>query len=194
MGTELKEEGKMETQNKRCPKCNEEIPSHWYFHKKCGWQETAPIAQNEASVPLEETQLTEQNKESTAHETGGAKQLIEEAERIGTIGSPSTTNKLSLNVLATAAEKKLVGELAFFRFPQDNKPHYALGQITEIQLRNIWLEDPTIKSLARQRGQVNPVSGQQDTHIGDITVSAVFCNDGNSFEPGILGTVPATGT
>ena len=121
-------------------------------------------------------------------------QLISSSERIGTIGSPSSTSELSLDILGTAVSKKLVGELALFRFSQDGKPHYALGQITEVQLRNIWLEDPTMRSLARQRGQVNPVSGQQDTHLGDMTVSAVFCDDGNKFEPSILGTVPATGT
>ncbi|MGQ9847570.1 MAG: hypothetical protein ACUVQP_08750, partial [Bacteroidales bacterium] len=72
--------------------------------------------------------------------------------------------------------KKLVRELAFFRFSQDGKSHYALGKITEVQLKNIWLEDPTMRYLARQRGQVNPVNGQQDTHLGDITVNAVFCD------------------
>jgi len=121
-------------------------------------------------------------------------QLISTSERIGTIGSPSSTSELSLDILGTAVNKKLLGELALFRFSQDGKPHYALGQITEVQLRNIWLEDPTMRSLARQRGQVNPVSGQQDTHLGDMMVSAVFSDDGNRFEPSILGTVPATGT
>jgi len=121
-------------------------------------------------------------------------QLISSSERIGTIGSPSSTSELSLDILGTAVSRKLVGELALFRFLQDGKPHYALGQITEVQLKNIWLEDPTIRSLARQRGQVNPVSGQQDTHLGDMTVSAVFSDDSNRFEPSILGTVPATGT
>jgi len=121
-------------------------------------------------------------------------QLISSSERIGTIGSPSSTSELSLDILGTAVGKKLVGELALFRFSQDGKPHYALGQITEVQLRNIWLEDPTMRSLARQRGQVNPVSGQQDTHLGEMTVSAVFSDDGHRFEPSILGTVPATGT
>ena len=121
-------------------------------------------------------------------------QLISTSERIGTIGSPSSTSELSLDILGTAVGKKLVGELALFRFPQDGKPHYALGQITEVQLRNIWLEDPTMRSLARQRGRVNPVSGQQDTHLGNMTVSAVFSDEGNSFEPSILGTVPSTGT
>ena len=121
-------------------------------------------------------------------------QLISSSERIGTIGSPSSTSELSLDILGTAVTKKLVGELALFRFSQDGKPHYALGQITEVQLRNIWLEDPTMRSLARQRGQVNPVSGQQDTHLGEMTVSAVFSEGGNRFEASILGTVPATGT
>jgi len=121
-------------------------------------------------------------------------QLISTSERIGTIGSPSSTSELSLDILGTAVSKKLVGELALFEFVQDGKPHYALGQITEVQLRNIWLEDPTMRSLARQRGQVNPVSGQQDTHLGNMTVSAVFSDEGNRFEPSILGTVPATGT
>ncbi|MCK4828461.1 ATPase, partial [bacterium] len=128
------------------------------------------------------------------NERTSIEQLITTSERIGTIGSPSSTSELSLDILGTAAGKKLVGELALFGFPQDGKPHYALGQITEVQLRNIWLEDPTMRSLARQRGQVNPVSGQQDTHLGEMTTSAVFSDNGNTFEPSILGTVPATGT
>jgi len=128
------------------------------------------------------------------HSNPNIEQLISSSERIGTIGSPSSTSEISIDILGTAVGKKLVGELALFRFSQDGKSHYALGQITEVQLKNIWLEDPIIRSLARQRGQVNPVSGQQDTHIGDMTVSAVFSDNGNRFEPSILGTVPATGT
>ena len=121
-------------------------------------------------------------------------ELISDAEKIGTIGSPSSTSEVSLDIMETAAKRKLVGELVFFEFTQDGKPHYAMGQITEVQLRNIWLEDPTMRSLARQRGRVNPVSGEQDTHLGKMTVSAVFANEGEMFEPSILGTVPPTGT
>lgn len=128
------------------------------------------------------------------NEQTNIEELISNAEKIGAIGSPSSTSELSLDILGTAVSKKLVGELALFKFSQDGKPHYALGQITEVQLRNIWLEDPTMRSLARQRGQVNPVSGQQDTHLGKMIVSAVFSYDGLKFEPSILGTVPATGT
>lgn len=177
--------------SKKCPKCGKEIPSHWYYHAECGWSEDSQ-EKSVNQVPDITNKLEEVSQETVTKKD--IEELINTAERIGTIGSPSSTAELSLDILGTAAAKKLVGELAFFKFFQDGKPHYALGQITEIQLRNIWLEDPTMRSLARQRGQVNPVSGQQDTHLGDMRVSAVFCDEGDRFEPGILGTVPATGT
>lgn len=118
-----------------------------------------------------------------------------QAEKVGAIGSPSSTTEITLDILGTAVNKKLVGEMAYFIFTQDGKDHYAMGQITEIQLRNLWLEDATMRSLARQRGQVNPVSGQQDNHLGEMVVSAVFSDNGdNTYSPSILGTVPSTGT
>jgi len=121
-------------------------------------------------------------------------QLVDTAERIGVIGSPSSTGELALDILASAVSKKLVGELALFRYPQDGHTHYALGQITEVILRNIWHEDPTIRSLIRQRGRVDAVSERQDTHLGEMTVSAVFSAGADGYRSSILGTVPATGT
>lgn len=120
--------------------------------------------------------------------------LVSAAERIGVVGSPSSTGELALDIMAQAVNKKLVGELALFRYLQDDQAHYALGQITEITLRNIWHEDPTMRSLIRQRGRIDAVSERQDTHQGEMTVSAVFADHENSYRPSILGTVPATGT
>ena len=121
--------------------------------------------------------------------------IIDETERLGVVGSPSSTAQLSLDILGSAVTRKLVGELALFRFTQDASAHYALGQITEIQLRNIWHEDPTMRSLIRQRGRVDAVSERQDTHLGQMVISAVFHEGVSaSYEPSILGTVPSTGT
>ena len=121
--------------------------------------------------------------------------IIDETERLGVVGSPSSTAQLALDILGSAVMRKLVGELALFRFSQDTSPHYALGQITEVQLRNIWHEDPTMRSLIRQRGRVDAVSERQDTHLGQMVISAVFRKGGPAgYEPSILGTVPATGT
>jgi len=121
-------------------------------------------------------------------------QLFDRAERIGVIGSPSSTTELGLDILAGAVTKKLVGELALFRYLQDAHSHYALGQITEITLRNVWHEDPTMRSLIRQRGKVDAVSERQDTHQGEMVVSAVFADESGGYRPSSLGTVPATGT
>ena len=123
------------------------------------------------------------------------KTLVEDAERLGVVGSPSTTTELSLDVLGSAVTRKLVGELALFQFQQDASAHYALGQIMEIQLRNVWHEDPTMRSLIRQRGRVDAVSERQDTHLGKMGVSAVFREGGSAgYEASMLGTVPPTGT
>ena len=117
------------------------------------------------------------------------------AERLAVVGSPSSTTELALDVLGSAVSRKLVGELALFRFQQDSRPHYALGQIMEIQLKNVWHEDPTMRSLIRQRGRVDAVSERQDTHLGKMSVSAVFRERGpQEYEASMLGTVPPTGT
>ncbi len=120
--------------------------------------------------------------------------LLATVERIGVVGSPSTTGDLSLEILGAAVGRKLVGELALLPFPQDGVPHYALGQITEVKLRNLWHEDATMRSLIRQRGRVDAVTERQDTHQGEMTVSAVFARGSKRYEPSILGTVPSTGT
>ena len=121
--------------------------------------------------------------------------LVDETEQMGVVGSPSSTAQLAVDILGSAAGRKLVGELAFFRFLQGASPHYALGQITEIELQNAWHEDPAMRSLIRARGRVDAVSGRQDTHLGRMTVSAVFRGTGpGAYEPSILGTVPPTGT
>lgn len=121
--------------------------------------------------------------------------LVDQTEQLGVVGSPSSTAQLALDILGSAVTRKLVGELALFRFMQDSGFNYALGQITEIQLKNVWHEDPTMRSLIRQRGRVDAVSEKQDTHLGQMIISAVFRETGLSkYVPSILGTVPSTGT
>ncbi len=115
-------------------------------------------------------------------------------EPIGVVGSPSSTGSITLELLETATRRKLVGELVLLPFWQDGVRHYALGQITEVLLRNVWHEDPTIRSLVRQRGRIDAVSERQDTHQGMLQISAVFAVDEAGFRPAVLGTVPPTGT
>ena len=123
------------------------------------------------------------------------KNEMEHLERIGVVGSPSSTRDLSLDILGSAAEKKLIGSLGLIGYPQDGQNHHALGQITEINMQNVWSQDPTMKSLIRQKGVVDPITGTQDTHSAKMIISSVFSEDGlGNIEPSILGTVPSTGT
>ena len=81
-----------------------------------------------------------------------------------------------------------------FRYTQDDFDHYALGQINEITLKNRWLEDPTILSIVRERERLEGVSERQDTHRGEMIISAVFSDQNGAYLQGSLGTVPATST
>lgn len=121
-------------------------------------------------------------------------QLFDDAEAIGVIGSPSSTTEIALDILGLSAKKNLVGELAMFRYTQDDFDHYALGQINEITLKNRWLEDPTILSIVRERERLEGVSERQDTHRGEMIISAVFSDQNGTYLQSSLGTVPATST
>jgi len=119
---------------------------------------------------------------------------FEKAENIGVIGSPSSTSELTVDVLGTAVNKGLVGKFSLFNYNQDGMDHYALGQITEIIMQNIWTQDPTMRGIIRQRGRVDPITEKQDIHTAKMIISSVFANNNNTIEPSMFGTVPSTGT
>ncbi|NHJ22462.1 MAG: ATP-binding protein [Candidatus Lokiarchaeota archaeon] len=119
---------------------------------------------------------------------------FEKAENIGVIGSPSSTNELTVDVLGTAVDKGLVGKFSLFNYIQDGMSHYALGQITEILMQNIWTQDATMRGIIRQKGRVDPITEKQDIHTAKMVVSSVFANNHDKIEPSIFGTVPSTGT
>ncbi|MEM2636879.1 MAG: ATP-binding protein, partial [Candidatus Korarchaeota archaeon] len=51
-----------------------------------------------------------------------------------------------------------------------------------------------MRSLARAKGPVSPISEQQDIHLAAVKISAVFEQNEKGFTQGIIGTVPPTGT
>jgi energy-coupling factor transporter ATP-binding protein EcfA2 len=126
-------------------------------------------------------------------EKNDIKQAFDRSEKIGVIGSPSSTGGLTIDVLGTAIEKRLVGHLSIFHFKQDQSDHYALGQITEITMQNPWTQDPTMRGIIRRRERVDPVTEKQDIHTANMIVSSVFSYN-ERIGPSILGTVPPTGT
>lgn len=121
----------------------------------------------------------------------------DDVAKLGVIGSPSFTSELTLDILGSAVTRKLVGELALFQFEQDKLGHYALGQLTEIEMRNVWQQDPTMRSLVRQRGFIETISKRHDNHLGKMIVSAVFSKSEDKqqkYSSSNMGTVPHSGT
>ena len=122
------------------------------------------------------------------------KESFDKTENIGVIGSPSSTSELTVDILGTAVNKGLVGKFSVFNYFQDGADHYALGQITEILMQNVWTQDATMRGIIRQKGRVDPITEKQDIHTAKMIVSSVFAEQNNSIEPSMFGTVPATGT
>ena len=124
------------------------------------------------------------------------KSAFAKSEKIGVIGSPSSSSDLTLDILGTAVEKQLVGNLSIFNFRQENNEQYALGQITEITMSNPMTQDSTVKSIIRHKsdGRVDPLTERQDTHVAKMMLSSVFSVNSTQVEQSMLGTVPATGT
>ncbi|MCE5251458.1 DUF87 domain-containing protein [bacterium] len=125
---------------------------------------------------------------------GNTEHKIADSKQIGVIGSPSTTGNIVVDMLGSATKRKLIGEMAYFTFMQDEKPHYAIGQITEVFLSNAVLEDATVKNMIREKGSIEAVSGLQDTYRARISISAVFGQENGNYFPSLLGTIPPTGT
>ena len=122
-------------------------------------------------------------------------EAVDAGEQIGVVGSPSSTSRLSVDVLGAKAARSLAGALAILRFEQDGRAAYALGQVTEVVLDNPFMRDPTLKGLIRQHGTVDPITGGHDVHAAEMLVSAVFVEDGQGgVRQGSMGTVPPTGT
>ena len=52
------------------------------------------------------------NNENTT-KTGG------DSDKVGIVGSPSSTNDLTVDILGDSTKRKLIGELSYFKLVQD---------------------------------------------------------------------------
>lgn len=119
---------------------------------------------------------------------------IARSEKIGVVGSPSSTSQMRVDIVASAVEKGLIGSLVFLKYMQDDSHTYALGQITEVMLKNAFAEDQIMRGITKQSGEIPSITGQQDTYAAEMMTSAVFKDEDGILSPSALGTVPPTGT
>src|SRR5690242_6309934 len=120
---------------------------------------------------------------------------------VGNVGSPSTTTKVTVDILEPATGSPLRGELVYLAHPLDGRCLIALGTVTEILTMNRWHEDPNMRGVLKRYGSLPHLSGVGDVRTADVLVQAAYLADdpdpGNGDPPmesaGSLSMSPTTG-
>ena len=120
--------------------------------------------------------------------------VTEEITPIAAIGSPSSTDELSVDVLASAADTRLAGSLVEFSLRQEGKDVCVTGQVTSLELSNKFHENPVFKNIIKAKGRIPHLSGREDVRTATLAPGATFGFDGSLWGHEVLGTVPPAGT
>lgn len=121
--------------------------------------------------------------------------------RVGIIGSPSTTSELTIDIVEEAHGRSLLGDMVYTSHPAGDDYMLAVGTVTEIETRNRWHEDPNMRGVLRVHGRLPHLSADGDVRTAKVRVQAVYRadNDGTPFsdhpqeDGGALGMSPTTG-
>ena len=93
---------------------------------------------------------------------------------IGMVGSPSTTAKVTVDILEDATGFPLRGQLVSLTHRMDNQYLIALGTVTEIRTSNRWHEDPNMRGVLKRHGSLPHLSAVGDVRTADVAVQAVY--------------------
>lgn len=99
-------------------------------------------------------------------------------DRIGIIGSPSTTSKVTVDILEVATGAPLHGQLVYLKHPLDAKTLIALGTVTEIKTVNRWHEDPNMRGVLKMHGNLPHLSAVGDVRTAEVLIQAAYLSDG----------------
>lgn len=120
---------------------------------------------------------------------------------IGMVGSPSTTAKVTVDILEDATGFPLRGQLVSLTHRMDDRYLIALGTVSEIRTLNRWHEDPNMRGVLKRHGSLPHLSAVGDVRTADVAVQAVYLaeheNPANGEPPtesgGSLAMSPTTG-
>jgi len=122
-------------------------------------------------------------------------------EDIGIVGSPSTTAKVSVDILEDATGLSLQGQLVYFSHKLDAGYLFALGTVTDIETSNRWHEDDNMRGVLKRYGSLPHLSGVGDVRTAEVLVQAAYLSQTQDLlgeEPpiesgGALAMSPTTG-
>ncbi|MFK0194232.1 ATP-binding protein [Kitasatospora sp. NPDC090308] len=121
---------------------------------------------------------------------------------IGTVGSPSTTSEVTVDILEDATATMLLGDLVALTHQLEPQRHLlAVGTVAEIETRNRWHEDLNMRGVVKMHGRLPHLSTVGDTRTAKVVIQAVYETDSPHppFQTpphessGALGMSPSTG-
>lgn len=96
---------------------------------------------------------------------------------IGLVGSPSTTARVTVDILEVASGDPLHGQLVSLTHPLQDKHLIALGTVTEIRTSNRWHEDSNMRGVLKRHGNLPHLSGVGDVRTAEVLVQAAYSAD-----------------
>ncbi len=94
--------------------------------------------------------------------------------QIGLVGSPSTTAKVTVDIVEDATGVPLHGQLVSLTHDMNDRALIALGTVTEIKTSNRWHEDPNMRGVLKRHGSLPHLSGVGDVRTADVLVQAAY--------------------
>ncbi len=123
-------------------------------------------------------------------------------EKVGIVGSPSTTVAATVDIVGDASAAPLHGQLVYLTHPLGEKTLIAIGTVTEIQTSNRWHEDANMRGVLKRHGSLPHLSEVGDVRTADLLVQAAY--EATSVDPsvgdpptesgGALSMSPTTGS
>ena len=112
---------------------------------------------------------------------------------LGVVGSPSSSFEAIVDITEVSEKSKLLGELVCFLVAEGDNDVLVLGQITEIETKNRWHEEPSFKGIIKRHGKLPNLSGIADNRIAKINVQSSFILTNDKSEAHKLANSPSTG-
>lgn len=119
--------------------------------------------------------------------------LKDGGQPLGVVGSPSSSFEAVVDIKEASEKSKLLGELVCFLVTEGDNKVLVLGQITEIETRNRWHEEPSFKGIIKRHGKLPNLSDVADNRIAKINVQSSFMLTNDNSEAHKLANSPSTG-
>ena len=100
---------------------------------------------------------------------------IRDAKQVAIVGSPSSNDAITLDILDSAIHEGLVGSMLFLTAPLSGGEELAIGTVTGVTTTNQWHQNPAMRGVIKTHGLIPNMSGDSgDVRAATIKLQAVY--------------------